>query len=152
MNYFFTHNVLLIDINFSALYIDERKTLKLSRYLPIPALNGVKLNLFVGLFGQSLEDDVYDKVCDGCPTNCTRCEFEDPEQVPQCISLAEAGVEHASSSGGLSTVEDLILDEGYWRATNTSTNVKECFNADACPGGLTTGVCNSGYRGPCEHR
>ena len=96
--------------------------------------------------------EVYDKVCAGCPTNCPNCEIEEPALLPQCISLVEAEIEHANSRGGLSTVEDLYIFKGYWRATNTSTDVKECYNEVACPGGVTTGNCNKGFKGPCERR
>ena len=48
------------------------------------------------------------------------------------------------------TVEDLVIEKGYWRATATSTSVLECYNGDACLGGLTTGSCAEGYEGPCE--
>lgn len=59
-------------------------------------------------------------------------------------------MEHANSSGGVVTVEDLVIDEGYWRATATSTSVLECYNADACLGGLGSGECADGYEGPCK--
>lgn len=100
-------------------------------------------------FAQSETGELHDKVCDGCPTNCT-CTFKEPGLAPQCISLVDAGIEHAYSNGGLSTVEDLFIFKGYWRSTNTSTIVRKCYNPIACPGGLTTGNCSSGYKGPCE--
>ena len=102
------------------------------------------------LFAQSQTEELYGKVCDGCPTNCSKCNFEEPELVPECISLSAVGVEHANSSGDLSTVEDLLIFKGYWRATNTSIDIKKCYNTDACPEGLTTGNCTTGYTGPCE--
>ena len=105
---------------------------------------------FRGHLPQSQKGELYETVCNGCPSNCTTCDFKEPDLVPLCISLTDAGIEHANSSGGLSTVEDLRIFEGYWRATTTSTNVKMCYNAAACPGGLTTGKCNTGYKGPCE--
>ncbi|CAN0478500.1 unnamed protein product, partial [Ascophyllum nodosum] len=111
---------------------------------------GVKycaLNAVV-IFVQSQKGELFGKVCYGCQdTQCKDCDFEEPNLVPQCISLSEAGIEHANSIGGLSTLEDLLVFKGYWRATNTSTDVKKCYNANACPGGLTTGNCNPGYRG-----
>lgn len=97
-------------------------------------------------------EELYDMICNGCPSDWSTAEFEEPNLAPQCISLVDAGIEHANSSGGLSTVEDLYIFEGYWRATNTSTNVKECYNKAACPGGLMTGICNEGYKGPCKLR
>ena len=105
----------------------------------------------VVLFAQSQKGELFGKVCYGCQdTNCTDCDFVEPNLGPQCISLSEAGIEHASSDGHLSTVEDLLIFKGYWRATNISTDVKKCYNANACPGDLTTGSCNPGYRGPCK--
>lgn len=90
-------------------------------------------------------------VCSECSI-CSGCSFGDEKGIPTCISLTQAGVEHASSIGGTTTVEQLTIDKGYWRATNTSTNVKECFNTEACTGGLTgsSDFCLEGYEGPCE--
>lgn len=105
---------------------------------------------FVDFFTQSRKGELYEMVCDGCATNCTACNFKGSVLAPQCTSLVEAGIEHANSSGGLSTVEDLYIFKGYWRATKTSTDVKKCYHPAACSGGLTTGKCNAGYKGPCE--
>ena len=71
---------------------------------------------------------------------------------PTCTSLLEAGIEHASSEGGLTKVEELYIYEGYWRATKTSTIVNKCFNTKACTGGITdaSDYCLSGYEGRCE--
>lgn len=41
----------------------------------------------------------------------------------------------SSSAGTYSTLKPPLLERGYWRATNTSTNILACFNTDACPGG-----------------
>ena len=59
-------------------------------------------------------------------------------------------MENAHSSGGVVTVEDLVIKKGYWRATATSTSVLECYNGNACLGGFTTGSCAEGYEGPCK--
>lgn len=94
--------------------------------------------------------DLFSTVCDGCPDPCKDCTYDSPESVPRCITLEEAGVENANSSGGVVTVEDLVIEEGYWRATATSTSVLECYNAAACLGGLGSGKCADGYEGPCK--
>ena len=72
--------------------------------------------------------------------------------VPQCISMSDAGIEHASSVGGVNTIEELDIDQGYWRATTDSIYVFQCYNSDACKGGLTgtPDFCEKGYQGPCE--
>ena len=91
-------------------------------------------------------------ICEGCPTTCDNCTFEEPITVPECISLSDAGIEHAFSSGGDTTIEKLKIDKGYWRATATSTEVLKCFNGDACRGGVTGAkeFCSDGYEGACK--
>ena len=53
------------------------------------------------------------------------------------------------------SLEELDIDEGYWRATNTSKTILECYNTDACKGGKTgaQGYCDAGYAdtGPCGY-
>ena len=100
---------------------------------------------------QPQSSDLFEVVCVGCPDECDECHFD--ERVPMCIGLSEAGVGHADSPGGAITVEELVIHEGYWRATETSTNVLECYNRNACLGGVKNGKCSQGYEGPCEsHR
>ena len=55
----------------------------------------------------------------------------------------------APSSG--TTVETLILEKGYYRSSNQSHNVWECYQTDACAGGVSIeGICAVGYAGPCK--
>ena len=72
--------------------------------------------------------------------------------MPECTALSVAGIEHASSAGGVVTLAGLKIDQGYWRATASSTNILECYNGDACRGGITGGAeyCSEGYKGACE--
>ena len=97
-------------------------------------------------------NDPYKTVCDGCPPKCLECSFGEGQGSPTCMTLSEAGVEHATSKGGYTTIEELVIHKGYWRATNTSTNILRCFNTKACKGGLTgaSDYCSRGYEGPCE--
>ena len=80
--------------------------------------------------------------------------MEDQTEIPtDCISLSDAGVQHASSSQGI--VEKLNIAQGYWRATNKSREVLECFNQHACKGGIaskTSDYCVDGFKGPCRWR
>ena len=101
---------------------------------------------------QGEEDEVWEVACDGCLESCKDCNFGATAFVPECISLPEAGIEHASSDGGVATLEKLVINEGYWRATATSTEVLECYNNDACNGGVsgTAGFCGEGYHGACK--
>ncbi|CAN0368688.1 unnamed protein product, partial [Ascophyllum nodosum] len=96
-------------------------------------------------------DDIFQTVCTGCHDSCTECTFKKEQQgSPTCISLSQVGIEHATSRGGTTTVEQLKIDKGHWRATNTSTLVFECYNTKACGGGVTgaSDYCLPGYEGP----
>ncbi len=68
--------------------------------------------------------------------------------VPMCSDV----LEHTNSSGGSVTLEELWIEPGFWRATQTSTDILACYHADACLGGVTesAGYCLKGYEGPCE--
>lgn len=57
------------------------------------------------------------------------------------------------------TAETLPLLEGYWRANMDvpQQDILECWNQDACAGGVVkdgdvNGYCEPGYMGPCECR
>lgn len=61
-------------------------------------------------------------------------------------------VEHSTTLGGTVTLDTLLIDRGYWRATNTSLEVLACHNSEACHGNEVTGTpgCREdGYKGPC---
>ncbi|CAN0255509.1 unnamed protein product, partial [Ascophyllum nodosum] len=47
------------------------------------------------------------------------------------------------------SLEDLDIDKGYWRATNRSKSILECYNVEACRGGKTGSpdYCDTGYAG-----
>ena len=93
-------------------------------------------------------DNPYEIVCDGCPTACDECSFEEQLLAPTCSVV----LEHSTSSGGVVTMDKLVIDPGYWRATESSTAILQCYNADACLGGVTGSeeYCLEGYEGPCK--
>ncbi|CAN0179302.1 unnamed protein product, partial [Ectocarpus sp. 12 AP-2014] len=52
---------------------------------------------------------------------------------------------------GGTTLETLELEPGYYRISNTSHTVRECFQESACKGGTDAshdGYCAAGYEGP----
>lgn len=87
--------------------------------------------------------------CDGCPSwhLCTNCSVLGDVRRPACA----ATLDHTTSLERTGTLETLDLDSGYWRATDTSSNILSCFSEDACEGGAAVGsYCATGYEGPCE--
>lgn len=105
--------------------------------------------IFLASFQQSVELETFKTLCHGCGEDCKNCCFDEPSVVPVCTPQ----LGHSTSAGGAATVEMLVIDHGYWRATPDSTEVLACYNTDACRGGVTGAhdYCNVGYEGPCEY-
>ena len=81
-------------------------------------------------------------VCDDCPgdeysspgaTSCDRCNkfFYYSPDVGSCVRCPE-GTDCPTDGG--STLEDLALENGYWRISADSTDILECRMPDACAG------------------
>lgn len=68
------------------------------------------------------------------------------------VPLCTTTFAHAWSGGGATTIQEVMVDAGYWRATKDSTEVLPCYNVDACVGGITGDLknCAMGYEGPCK--
>lgn len=86
--------------------------------------------------------------CNGCRAQCQGCTFDESLVVPICTQ----DIPHSTSSGGRTTLENVSISPGFWRATSTSTNVLACYKDEPCLGGVTgaPGYCLDGYEGPCE--
>lgn len=88
-------------------------------------------------------EDSLEVTCVGCGS-CIDCVIED--HVPTCTDIFD----HSESYGGNTTLENISISEGFWRATSTSRDVLQCHNEDACIGGVTGSddYCEEGYEGP----
>lgn len=71
--------------------------------------------------------------------------MENPNRVQQCYPV----MEHATSPHADGALETLTLQQGFWRTSPTSKDIRECYKNSACVGG-TEGYCNEGYEGPRE--
>lgn len=92
-----------------------------------------------------VKGSAYDVACDSCPVegnNCTLPYYDN-------VQLCEPVLENTGSISPHGTLETLDLKPGYWRSSNTSRDIRECYEAAACVGGQQ-GLCASGYEGPCE--
>ena len=91
------------------------------------------------------QGSAYDTACDSCPVEDYDC------TIPyyDIVQLCEPVLKHTTSSALDGTLETLRLEPGYWRSSNRSRDIRECYEADACVGGVQD-LCASGYEGPCE--
>ena len=72
----------------------------------------------------------------------------DNTTVPVC-SVVPEGVNTTGNAG--MTLETLSLMPGFYRTSDKSRNISECYREEACMGGSTAGsYCAEGYAGPCE--
>lgn len=71
----------------------------------------------------------------------------DRETLPTCEPIP-MGVCPSSTSTTLQTFD---IKEGYFRISADSTIVLECYETDACTGGIDpSNYCAIGYTGPCK--
>lgn len=97
-----------------------------------------------------LQGERYEAVCNGCPAPDAYdgITMGVENLVPTCTET----LENTRSDGANTSIEDIRIDPGYWRATTTTKTILACYNADACLGGITgeAGYCRKGYYGPCK--
>lgn len=89
----------------------------------------------------------YLTACNDCPDEkeCEECAVTNADTVQKCETL----LAHVSSPNSDGTLESLNLARGYWRSSSTSKDILECYEEDACVGGVD-GYCELGYGGPCK--
>ena len=92
-----------------------------------------------------LQVSAYEIACDQCAPECEGCTMTNPDRALLC----EPTLPNTDSLTADGTLESLNLAPGYWRSSNTSTDIRECPRAESCPGG-TEGSCAIGYNGTCE--
>lgn len=67
--------------------------------------------------------------------------------MPSCTEAPE----HTTTLEAGGTVASLVLEKGFYRVSPESLSILECFNKDACVGGIIAGqYCAKGYTGPCK--
>lgn len=89
------------------------------------------------------------EVCAGCPGGCTPSEIvvERNDSVPFCAEVHPGVV---AERDGV-TLNSLQLKPGFFRISNESHDVLECYQEEACQGGEDPeNYCTRGYKGPCE--
>lgn len=86
--------------------------------------------------------------CHDClaEADCENCVVRNRDEVQVC----EPVLAHTVSPSANGTLQSLELQEGFWRISSTSKDVRECYEADACVGGVEP-YCAAGYTGPCKN-
>lgn len=88
-------------------------------------------------------------------SQCNDCTVANNDTAGICAAV----MEHTTSPEINGTLASLTLYSGYWRTSNVSADVRECYNSEACVGGTAEtcgdvycegGYCAEGYVGPCE--
>lgn len=90
----------------------------------------------------------YKESCKSCGgwEDCTDCTIDVQRSAEECI----ATLAHTRSLETNGTLASLQLDPGYWRTSDTSSEILACYAASACRGGAHDDYCDEGYKGPCE--
>ena len=89
-------------------------------------------------------------MCSRCTDQCKAPDSIDMDEatVPVCEVVPE-GVNTTADPG--MTLETLNLMSGFYRTSNLSREVLECYREEACTGGSNIDrYCAKGYAGPCE--
>ena len=83
---------------------------------------------------------------DGCESDLTDVTI-DTDTLPTCEPLPEG----VRSSTTATTLQSFDIEEGYYRISTESPIVLECYQKDACIGGVNfSNYCAIGYDGPCK--
>ncbi|CAM9183884.1 unnamed protein product, partial [Ectocarpus sp. 12 AP-2014] len=92
----------------------------------------------------------FGRVCSRCASECdseleSAAEVVDADTLPTCKRAPE-GSRTTRRGATLATLEVL---PGFYRSSETSTDIRECFHKKACDGGSAVGTyCSEGYIGP----
>eukprot|EP00611_Tribonema_gayanum_P032445 TRINITY_DN969_c0_g3_i3.p1 TRINITY_DN969_c0_g3~~TRINITY_DN969_c0_g3_i3.p1 ORF type:complete len:1006 (+),score=214.17 TRINITY_DN969_c0_g3_i3:240-3257(+) len=88
---------------------------------------------------------------------CTTGEYVALDEATDRYSCTLCDPETMTCTGAAVSIRDLPLQSGYWRASFTTSDIKECYNDDACIGqappaagakATVDGYCASAYQGP----
>ena len=92
----------------------------------------------------------FDEVCSRCST------VDDGVSIPDDVRINEEPVCSEPPLGATApsygtTVENLTLDEGYFRTSKKSHDILQCYRKSSCQGGSDADqYCAPGYIGPCK--
>eukprot|EP00904_Undaria_pinnatifida_P002436 jgi/Undpi1/12193/HiC_scaffold_5.g01869.m1 len=95
------------------------------------------------LFLEWNDSSSFELACESCAEDCNNCTVETPNRGQECQPV----LEHTTSDAANGGIESLNLQQGFWRSSGTSRDIRECYESSACVGG-TEGYCSEGYEGP----
>ncbi|EAR84219.2 transmembrane protein, putative (macronuclear) [Tetrahymena thermophila SB210] len=140
------------DGSFELIYqINFRPNITLNTTLQIfPQIASVKNIQIIWEFRECVVGEVYISqgglpLCFSCPNHTFS--FQNPYSVKSCLPIPTKGVNESYRNV-------LILEQGFWRESETSSDILECSNSKmSCLGGQFYGnqICQKGHIGPlCE--
>ena len=92
----------------------------------------------------------FDEVCSRCLKVGDGVSIPDGVRINEEPVCAEPPVGATAPSDG-TTVANIKLEEGYFRTSNESHDILQCYRKSACQGGRDADqYCAPGYIGPCE--
>ena len=92
----------------------------------------------------------FDEVCSRCSTARHGVGLLEEMRIDGKPVCAEPPVGATAPSSG-TTIANLTLENGYFRTSNNSHDILQCYQKKACLGGKDAGnYCAPGYTGPCK--
>ena len=92
----------------------------------------------------------FDEVCSRCSTVGDGVSIPDNVRINEEPVCAEPPLGATAPSDG-TTVASITLKKGYFRTSNKSHDILQCYRKRACQGGSDADqYCAPGYFGPCE--
>jgi len=88
------------------------------------------------------------------PSNCSAADVGPGPELPPCVAewKCKECPEHTRCDTPNVTLRELDVEEGYWRQSDFSSEIRRCYSAAACLGGTNvSSQCADGHQGPyCE--
>jgi len=122
------------------------KTGSLSRYDCLPCYESAVKSSFMSLIPAGSKKSC---ICREKEVFVGYAKEDDHGRIGECQLCEEISEEGTDCEEEGATLESLPLEEGFWRTTSTSTDIRACIVKEACVGGTEAGkYCAEGHEGP----
>lgn len=95
-------------------------------------------------------DSCFEEACSRCSTTAEEVSKREGVRIDGLPVCTKPPLGSTASSSG-TTVANITLEKGYFRTSNESHVILQCYRESACQGGKDADkYCAPGYTGPCE--